>query len=446
MPGEGRQGAVRAFLPHYTSGSGGTLLRLRYGNSDDRGLLGEMTSRGAAISRHFTRARFGGDPVGWLVRGAALSATFAAVIWLSQAPTEAPGATILRERHQAVEDVTGTSIPQNPHSRLLPKDRWEAWLAARQRSQNALTEYAAIAKQMHLFLRQHVAVLRDARRYGSSLLAQQSNAAAAPLSTADTAVRIPPESDAERQRWAFLKGYLARLEVERARLLATHTPAHPEVAQLAGVMAELRSEIRQLEQWLGNQGEFARDGSRYGSSRGLTESPSPHQDHLVIAASRPPVGKDVPNGIAEELPVGAEEAEAFREALRDLAAGEATLSQLLEQAGAAGQELESALRQEESSAAALREAWCDSAERAVSAAPAPDHSNHPATASIDRSRSNWGLRGALAAALSLLSAIAAGWIWSGLRDPEEKPHAESPARRYWRADGAEPLPRPKLPT
>lgn len=412
---------------------------------DHRGLLGKMASPGEAISRPSTKARIGGDPLGWLVRGAALSVTFAAVIWLSRPIGETPGLAAFPSdpdptSHHAADD----SIVENSQSRALSNDRWEAWFVARQRVQAALAEYAAIANQTQLFLQQHVAVLRDARRYGSSLLAQRSNAAPA-SNASDTAEAIrSPYSEMERQRWAFLKGDLARLEAERARLLATHTPAHPEVARLDGVMVELRNEIRQLEQWLGNQGEFAPDGSGQGSSRSAAAPPPPYQQHLVTADSQPPVGQSDPREIPEGLPVGGEEAEAFREAMRDLAAGEATLSQLLEQAGAARQELESALRQEQASAAALRQAWCDSAERAAAATDSSEHSNPPATASITRSRSDWGLRSTLAAALSVLSAIAAGWIWSGLRDTGERPHAEPPPRRYWRADGAEPPSRPKF--
>ncbi len=441
MPGEGRHGAVRAFPLHYTCKPWGIVPGVRRVSFDDRGPLSKMASPGEAISRPSTKARIGGDPLGWLVRGAALSATFAAVIWLSRPIAQTPG---LAAFSSAPDPASDDLMAQPPQSATLSQDHWEAWLAARQRVQAAIAEYAAIADQTQWFLRQHVAVLRDARRCGSSLLARRSSAAAASGAT-DTAETIrPPHSEAERRRWAFLKGDLARLEAERARLLATHTPAHPEVARLDGVMVELRNEIRQLEQWLGNQGEFAPDGSGQESSRSVAAPLPPHQERLVTADSRPPVGNGDSRQLPNELPVEGEETEAFREAMRDLAAGEATLSQLLEQAGPARQELVSALRQEQASAAALREAWCDSAERAVVATRPSGRSNPPASASIARSRSDWGLRGTLAAALSVLSAIAAGWIWSGLRDTGQKPHAEPSPRRYWRADGAEPPPRPKF--
>ncbi|GAB6187311.1 hypothetical protein [Thermopirellula anaerolimosa] len=406
-----------------------------------------MAHPGKATFQQSAKARPGGDPLGWIVRIAVLATTFATVMWLSRPLADAPGIVTEHDSQATLHEATGGSLRQKTPA--LPQDRWEAWLAARERSQKAFAEYAAVARQMQWAWLQHVAALHDARRYGTELLAKGSIAVIPPSATAGNtaaAERTNP-TEQERQRWAFLKGYLARLEMERAQLSATHTPAHPEVAQLDAMIAEVRSEMRQLERWIDHQGAFARDGYRLESNHEASEPPAPHRRDLATAVSRPPVGNGLSGGLREEPEVSTPETvptEAFREAMRDLAAGEATLSQLLEHATAAGQELQAALCREEASAAALQEAWRDFADRSASAPPVTDRAGPATTAANGRSQSSFGLRGTLAAALSLLATIAAGWIWNGLRSPEEISRDEPPPRRYWRADGAEPLPAPKL--
>ncbi|MGQ9606661.1 MAG: hypothetical protein ACUVTW_10695 [Thermogutta sp.] len=387
--------------------------------------------------------------MGWAVRGAAFLATFAAALWLSRPVTEEAAVRGVPDFPSSARGAAGGAAHRGPIVETFPQDRWDAWLSARQTSQSALAEYAAIAEQIPWFLWQNVAALRDARRYGSALLSQripqQTNAAPSPTSaeTDAAAANSPPPADAERQRWLALKGRFARLEAERAQLLATHTPAHPEVAQLDGVLAELGNEIRQLERRLDGRDAWARDGSRLGPNREFAESP-PHGDDLAFADLQPTVGNGLAPGIAEKSWYGAEQAEAFCEAMRSLAAGEATLSHLLEQAMAAGREVQAALREEEKSAAALREAWRDAAIRAAAPTPIPDSAGPSAAAVSGRAVSDWAIRGTLAAALGLLATIAAGWIWSGLHEPGESSGEGVPPRRYWRADGPERLSGPKL--
>ena len=375
--------------------------------------------------------------------------TFAAALWLSQPVTEEAAVRGVSDFPSSAREAAGGSAHSDPIAETFPQDRWDAWLSARQSSQRALAEYAAIAEQILWFLRQHVAALCDARRYGSALLSQrisqQTNAAPSPTlaETDAAAANPPPTADAERQRWLALKGRFAQLEAERAQLLATHTPAHPEVVQLDGVLAELRNEIRQLERRIDRQDAWAKDGSLLGPNREFAESP-PHRNNLASADLQPMVGNGLSPGIAEKSWPGVEQAEAFCEAMRSLAADEATLSQLLEQATGAGQEVQAARRAEEASAAALHEAWRDAAIRAVTPTPVPDPAGPFTAASSGRAVSDWGLRGTLAAALSLLATIAAGWIWSGLHEPGESSGEGVTPRRYWRADGPERLSGPKL--
>lgn len=404
------------------------------------------------------RTRRDSDPIGWAVRGAAFLMTFAAALWLSRPVTEEAAVRGVSDFPSSAREAAGGFAQSDPIAGVFPQDRWDAWLSARQSSQRALAEYAAISEQISWFLRQHVAALCDARRYGSALLSQRisrqnsrqnspgTNAAPAPTTSVATyaaAANQPTGADAERQRWLALKGRFAQLEAERAQLLATHTPAHPEVVQLDGVLAELGNEIRQLERRIDRQDAWAKDGSPLGPNREFAESP-PHGNNLSSADLQPMVGNGLSPGIAEGSWPGVEQAEAFCEAMRSLAADEATLSQLLEQATGAGQEVQAARRAEEASAAALHEAWRDAAIRAVIPAPVPDPAGPSTAAMHSRAVSDWGLRGTLAAALSLLATIAAGWIWSGLHEPRGSSGEGPPPRRYWRADGPERLSGPKL--
>lgn len=421
-----------------------------------------MTGSREATLASSVMARRDGDPMGWAVRGAVFLATFAVALWLSRPIAEEAAVREVPDLRSSAPEAAGASAHGDPIAETFPQDRWDAWLAARQRSQTELAEYTAIAGQISWFLREHVAALGDARRYGSALLSQQTsqqisrqdsrqmsqgtNAAPAPTSVATyaAAANQPPGADAERQRWLALKGRFAQLEAARAQLLATHTPAHPEVVQLDDALAALQNEIRQLERRLDRQDAWARDGSLPGPSREFAESPPPGGDDLASADLQPTVGNGLSPAIAEGSWPGKEQAEAFCEAMRSLAAGEATLSQLMEQATGAGREVQAALQEEEASAAALHEAWRDAAIRAVIPTPAPPPAGLSTAAVSSRAVSDWGLRGTLAAALSLLATIAAGWIWSGLSEPRGSPGEGAPPRRHWRADGPEPLSGPKL--
>lgn len=425
-----------------------------------------MTGPGKVTLINTKGARRDGDPMGWAVRGAVFLATFAAALWLSRPVAEEAAGRGAPDPLPSAREAAGASAHGDPIAETFPQDRWDAWLAARQRSQTELAEYTAIAWQISWFLREHVAALGDARRYGSALLSQQisqqtsqqisrqnsrqmsqgTNAAPVPTSVATyaAAANQPPGADAERQRWLALKGRFAQLEAARAQLLATHTPAHPEVAQLDEALAALQNEIRQLERGLDRQDAWAKDGSLPGPSREFAESPPPGGDDLASADLQPTVGNGLSPAIAEGSWPGKEQAEAFCEAMRSLAAGEATLSQLMEQATGAGREVQAALQEEEASAAALHEAWRDAAIRAVIPTPVPPPAGLSTAAVSSRTVSDWGLRGTLAAALSLLATIAAGWIWSGLSEPRGLPGESPPPRRHWRADGPEPLSGPKL--
>ncbi|GEM_PF-5474463 len=435
--------------------------------------------------------RLARDPAGWIIRGAALITTYALAMSLSR-PGEiasAPATQIASGVADAAADaaahsgVGGTNAgnegaigPRGAADRAtdagladaglkhvqggesIPEAHRDAWLAARRKLQASQAEYTALVAQIQAFFGQHVALLRETRQCGSILLAERSKAGGVAAPTPRTAeTEIPRKTSAEQERLAILHSHLSRLEAERAQLLTTRTPSHPDVVQLETAIGEIEAEIRQLERQIGSGGEFTWDGGPPSAASGGVEMRVLDARDLAALNLQPPVGKEA---LAETDAKDASSSDgelAFHEALRELAAHEAALASLLEQTVAAERAWRSALQEEDASAAEMRRDWdrlvdAARAEKLAVNKPSPGEPRESQAASPRGPTSSWGLRGVTATALGLLAAIAAGWIWTGFREPDGAPAAELSSKRSepvdsgepltqrsWRADSAQPL-------